>query len=103
MENQIEKSKYKSNNSNMNRVDITFSQASTSSIVHSLKDKGKLRASAIIHRECSVNNGHSDSLELLLDDLLSPDKLIDDSDSIEWCKWLIAGGRTPSEFASIGE
>lgn len=45
--------------------------------------------------------GQSESLVLLLDNLLSPVRPIADSESIEWCKWLIAGGRTPGEFASI--
>lgn len=35
--------------------------------------------------------------------ILNPDRKIDDKDSIEWCMWLIGGGRTPTEFAAIGE
>ncbi|XP_055526440.1 E3 ubiquitin-protein ligase Ubr3 [Wyeomyia smithii] len=57
-------------------------------------------ACAHIHHELA-ETGHSESLNLLLDDLLSPERLICDGDSIVWCKWLIAGGRTPEEFASI--
>lgn len=34
--------------------------------------------------------------------ILNPDRKIDDKDSIEWCMWLIDGGRTPTEFAAIG-
>lgn len=42
-------------------------------------------------------------LNLLLDDLLMPDKRINDPETIDWCKWLIAGGRIPDDFAQIGE
>lgn len=42
-------------------------------------------------------------LKLLLDDLLAPDKPIDDLETIDWCKWLIAGGRMPDDFAGIGK
>lgn len=35
--------------------------------------------------------------------ILNPDRKIDDKESIEWCMWLIGGGRTPTEFAAIGE
>lgn len=42
-------------------------------------------------------------LNLLLDDLLMPDKRINDPETIDWCKWLIAGGRIPEDFAQIGE
>lgn len=42
-------------------------------------------------------------LNLLLDDLLMPNKPINDPETIDWCKWLIAGGRIPDDFAQIGE
>uniref|UniRef100_A0A182UKL0 E3 ubiquitin-protein ligase n=1 Tax=Anopheles melas TaxID=34690 RepID=A0A182UKL0_9DIPT len=67
-----------------------------------LKEKGKKLASAHIHRELAVN-GTSDSLNRLLDELLSPESQISLSENIEWCRWLVAGGRTPAEFASIGK
>lgn len=35
--------------------------------------------------------------------ILSTDRKIDDGDTIDWCKWLIAGGMTLAEFAAIGE
>lgn len=78
--------------------------SSTSGVItlDRLKEKGKKLASAHVQRELAVT-GHSESLELLLDEFLSPIRPIADSDNIEWCKWLIAGGRTPGEFASIGE
>ena len=34
--------------------------------------------------------------------LLNPSKAIDDWDAIDWCKWLMAGGRTPDEFVNTG-
>lgn len=34
----------------------------------------------------------------LMDHLLHPDKDIDDSEAVEWCKWLVGGGRTPEQF-----
>ena len=27
------------------------------------------------------------------------DKDIDDSEAVEWCKWLVGGGRTPDDFS----
>uniref|UniRef100_A0A1Q3EZK2 E3 ubiquitin-protein ligase n=2 Tax=Culex tarsalis TaxID=7177 RepID=A0A1Q3EZK2_CULTA len=65
-----------------------------------LKEMGKKNASARVHRELAVT-GQSESLGLLLDYYLSPGRAIADAESIDWCKWLIAGGRTPTEFASI--
>ncbi|KAL1380482.1 hypothetical protein pipiens_014162 [Culex pipiens pipiens] len=66
-----------------------------------LREMGKKNASARVHRELAVT-GQSESLGLLLDYYLSPGRTITDAESIDWCKWLIAGGRTPGEFASIG-
>jgi hypothetical protein len=57
---------------------------------------------SMIQRECS-SFGASWQLDALLDEVLAPDKQIDNLDDIEWCKWIIASGRTPLEFASIGE
>lgn len=42
-------------------------------------------------------------LNLVMDELLTPDKSIDLSDTIKWCKRLIEGGRKSDEFAAIGE
>lgn len=64
--------------------------------------KGKRGGAAFINAEC-VNGPPFEHLEYVLDVILNPDKKIDDSENIDWCKWLIAGGRTPSEFASIGK
>uniref|UniRef100_A0A182N8H3 E3 ubiquitin-protein ligase n=1 Tax=Anopheles dirus TaxID=7168 RepID=A0A182N8H3_9DIPT len=83
--------------------DTSFTGAARKPLsVARLKEKGKKLASAHIHRELAVN-GTSDSLNRLLDDLLSPETPISNGDNIEWCRWLVAGGRTPAEFASIGK
>ena len=36
--------------------------------------------------------------QALLDHLLHPEKDIDDSDTVDWCRWLVGGGRTPDDF-----
>uniref|UniRef100_A0A182SHJ6 E3 ubiquitin-protein ligase n=1 Tax=Anopheles maculatus TaxID=74869 RepID=A0A182SHJ6_9DIPT len=86
--------------SNVSGTDGSSPPARKTLSVARLKEKGKKLASAHIHRELAVN-GTSDSLNRLLDDLLSPETPISNSDNIEWCRWLVAGGRTPAEFASI--
>lgn len=63
--------------------------------------KGHRDGAAFINSECV--NGKTDYLNCVLDVILNPEKNIDNLDNIEWCKWLIAGGRTPDEFASIGK
>lgn len=68
----------------------------------SLKLQGKKVTASIIHQELSVN-GNSETLNIMLDDLLSPDKLIADSDNIEWCKWIIASGKSPNDFSTQGK
>ena len=39
-------------------------------------------------------------LNALLDHLLHPEKSIDDQDTIDWCRWLVGGGRSYEEFAA---
>lgn len=68
----------------------------------SLKQQGKKATASVIHQELS-SNGHSETLNIMLDDLLSPDKLITDTDNIEWCKWIIASGKSPNDFSTQGE
>ena len=82
---------------------------STSSILSTAKmimDKGKRGAAALINAELSKSGGSNtqknQNLEALLHVILNLGKAIDDSENIEWCKWLIAGGRSPAEFSSIG-
>lgn len=66
-----------------------------------LRKKGKRTTASIIHQELSAN-GFSETLNIMLDDLLSPEKDFNDSDNIEWCKWIIASGKSPNDFSSQG-
>lgn len=68
----------------------------------SLKLQGKKATANIIHQELSAN-GNSETLNIMLDDLLSPEKLIAESDNIEWCKWIIASGKSPNDFSTQGK
>lgn len=63
--------------------------------------KGKREAAAYIQAECARPH-RPENLDALLDSLLDPLKTIDDWESIDWCRWLMAGGCTPDEFASTG-
>lgn len=63
--------------------------------------KGKRAAAAYVHADCSTNN-NPQHLNEILDNLLNPAKAIDEWETIDWCKWLMAGGRTPDEFSSTG-
>lgn len=78
--------------------------ASTSSpFVRVLMSKGKRGAAAYIHGECTnraMGSGCTRHLNELLDILLNPSKAIDDWETIDWCKWLMAGGLTPDEFVN---
>lgn len=71
-----------------------------------LMNKGKRGAAAYIHAECSnkasrlVGTANQQHLNGLLDILLNPSKPIDNWETIDWCKWLMAGRRTPDEFSS---
>jgi len=67
--------------------------------------KGKRGAAAFVQAECrdtkvegTKNPPHH--LNALLDHLLHPQKSIDDQDTIEWCHWLVGGGRSYDDFAS---
>lgn len=61
----------------------------------------KLEMAKKIHDELS-STSESSTLDVLLEELLNPEEPIDSTVSIDWCKFLIAGGRKPSDFASIG-
>eukprot|EP00094_Tigriopus_californicus_P009370 TCALIF_09035-PA protein Name:"Similar to Ubr3 E3 ubiquitin-protein ligase UBR3 (Mus musculus)" AED:0.13 eAED:0.13 QI:208/0.88/0.8/1/0.88/0.9/10/0/606 len=39
-------------------------------------------------------------LNALLDHLLHPEKPINDQDAIDWCRWLVGGGRSYDDFAA---
>lgn len=71
------------------------------SVAETVMKKGKRGVAAVINTECQKKPPYQ-HLESVLDVILSPKKKIDDSDNIDWCKWLIAGGRSPPEFATIG-
>ncbi|XP_068633066.1 E3 ubiquitin-protein ligase Ubr3 isoform X2 [Battus philenor] len=64
-----------------------------------LMKKGKRGAASYIHADCA--SGSPQHLGPLLDVLLNPSKAIDEWETIDWCRWLLAGGRTPDEFAAV--
>lgn len=70
--------------------------------LRNLKLQSKKATSETIHQELFAN-GQSETLNIMLDDLLSPDKPINETDNIEWCKWIIASGKSPNEFSTQGE
>lgn len=80
---------------------MTESQPEQMRKLRSLKAQGKKATANLIHQELS-SNGYSETLDLMLDDLLSPDKEIKDTDNIEWCKWIIASGKSPNDFSIQG-
>ncbi|CAH0564545.1 unnamed protein product [Brassicogethes aeneus] len=59
-----------------------------------LMAKGKRATAAYIH--ANATNPHY--LNEVLNNILNPAESIDDWETIDWCKWLMAGGRTPDEF-----
>lgn len=69
---------------------------------HILMKKGKRGAASYIHNEC-VNQVSSRHLSEILDTLLNPAKAIDEWETIDWLKWLIAGGKTPDEYSTLGK
>lgn len=60
--------------------------------------KAKPEAAATIKRKCALSL--QQDLQKVLDVLLHFSNHIDDDDTIEWCRWLIAGGSTPEEFSA---
>lgn len=70
-------------------------------MLRSLKAQGKKATASLIHQEMS-SNGYSETLDLMLEDLLTPEKNITDTDNIEWCKWIVASGRSPNDFSHQG-
>ena len=74
--------------------------------------KGKRGAAAFVQAECmsaktgATTSGHSPEvlqtpahLQALMDHLLHPEKDLDDSETVDWCRWLVGGGRTPDDFS----
>lgn len=66
-----------------------------------LMRKGKRGAAVYVQAECSRTTDPS-HLKELLHSLLNPQKPIDELETVDWIKWLIAGGKTPAEYASTG-
>ncbi|XP_026827990.1 E3 ubiquitin-protein ligase Ubr3 isoform X2 [Ooceraea biroi] len=80
---------------------MASSSTSTSPDVQVLMGKGKRGAAAYISLATAGSaSGCPPYVNELLDVLLNPSKSIEDWETIDWCKWLMAGGRTPDEFAS---
>ncbi|XP_072747592.1 E3 ubiquitin-protein ligase Ubr3 isoform X3 [Anoplolepis gracilipes] len=79
---------------------MASTSSNTSPDVQVLMGKGKRGAAAYISLTTGRDTGDCSYLNELLDVLLNPSKPIDDWETIDWCKWLMAGGRTPDEFAS---
>lgn len=83
---------------------MASTSSTTSPDVQVLMGKGKRGAAAYISLTTGRDTGGCPPyLNELLNVLLNPSKPIDDWETIDWCKWLMAGGRTPDEFASTGE
>lgn len=91
--------------------------------------KGKRGAAAFVQAECMSNKGGSSGasgssgsgsgqsgsggvvgevvpapivplhLAALLDHLLHPGKDLNDSEAVDWCRWLVGGGMTPDDFS----
>lgn len=68
-------------------------------------NKGKRSAAAYVHAECSnsaLNTGCPQHLNEILNIILNPSDPITEWETVDWCQWLMAGGRKPEEFADIG-
>ncbi|GBM46721.1 E3 ubiquitin-protein ligase Ubr3 [Araneus ventricosus] len=59
--------------------------------------KGKRATAAYIQGVCSSQN-NSDITNEVFDSILNPLVPINDWDSIDWCKWLLSGGKTPDDY-----
>lgn len=72
--------------------------------VEVLFKKGKRASAAFIHSECVANaGGDKRMLSQMSTVLFDPRKSIADWDSIDWIKWIIAGGKAPEEFSQNGK
>ena len=78
--------------------------------------KGKSGAAAFVQAECMASKAAGTStglpsentqppahLQALLDHLLHPSNDIGDSETIDWCRWLVGGGQRPEDFFNKGE
>lgn len=69
-----------------------------------LMNKGKRATAVYLQADCKNPSGsNTKCLNDVLDNLLNPAIPIDEWDTIDWCKWLIAGGNTPDEYANTGQ
>lgn len=66
--------------------------------IQPIVDKGKRGAAEYIK-----NCRSPEILNQILDTILSHEVPINDRESIDWIKWLIAGGETPDDFTAIGK
>ncbi|XP_037823094.1 E3 ubiquitin-protein ligase Ubr3-like [Lucilia sericata] len=57
---------------------------------------------ALIVAEC-CSGGPTPDLNYIMDRFFNPSTPIDNPDNISWIRWLIAGGRTISDFVKIGK
>lgn len=55
-----------------------------------------------VQAECSKST-ETNQFKELLNVLLNPLKSIEDTEAVDWIKWLIAGGKSPAEFSSLGK
>lgn len=72
--------------------------SSVNPIIQQIVDKGKRGAAEYI-KTCRS----PEILNHILDTILSHEVPVNDRESIEWIKWLIAGGETPDDFTAIGK
>lgn len=63
--------------------------------------KGKRQAASYIQSFCS-NHHCPDITNEVFDSILNPANPIDDWDTIDWCRWLLAGGKSPEEYTQTG-
>lgn len=70
--------------------------------LHIFWSLGKRGAALYVQSECNRTTDPQ-ALKELLHTLLNPHKPIDELETVDWIKWLIAGGKTPTEFASLGK
>lgn len=61
--------------------------------------RGKRGAAAFIQTAVCSTTENLSAVDEILDVVLDPTKPIDDWNTADWCRWLLAGGRTPEEYA----
>ncbi|XP_065200275.1 E3 ubiquitin-protein ligase Ubr3-like isoform X2 [Planococcus citri] len=65
-------------------------------LVQQIMDRGKKGAADYLK-----NCRSPELIYEVLDQFLNPDVLINNEESIDWIKWLMAGGKTPDEFTNL--